>query len=67
MQYCLIIGKNMRSMIFMRFMISKEMHDIYEIHDIYAIYDIYDSVCLLLVSFCRSIPPEFHRSSLVAP
>ena len=21
------------------------------------IYDIYDSVCLLLVSFCRSVPP----------
>ena len=41
-----------------------EINDIYEIHDIYDIYDIYDSVCLLLVSFCRSIPPEFLQSFL---
>ena len=26
------------------------------------IYGIYDSVCLLLVSFCQSIPPEFLRT-----
>ena len=38
---------------------------IYDIHDIYDIYDIYDSVCLLLVSFCRSVPPEFPRSFLL--
>ena len=27
-------------------------------------YDIYDSVCLLLVSFCQSVPPEFLQSFL---
>ena len=41
-----------------------EIHDIYDIHDMYDIYDIYDSVCLLLVSFNRSVPQEFLRSFL---
>ena len=36
----------------------------FETHDIFEIHDIYDSVCLLLVSFCRSVPPEFLRSFL---
>ena len=39
-----------------------EIHDIDDIHDIYDISDIYDSVCLLLVSFGQSIPPEFLQS-----
>ena len=31
------------------------------------IHDIYDSVCLLSVSFCQSVPLEFLRSFLYAP
>ena len=31
---------------------------------IYELHNIYDTVCLLLVSFCRSVPPEFLRSFL---
>ena len=42
-----------------------EIYDIYEIHDIYDNYDIDGSVCLLLVSFCRSVPPEFLRSFFI--
>ena len=41
-----------------------DIHDIYDIYDIRDIYDIYDSVYLLLVSFCRSVPPEFLQSIL---
>ena len=45
-----------------------DIYDIYgkyDIYGIYDIYDIYDSACLLLVSFCRSVPPEFLRSFLM--
>ena len=39
-----------------------DIHEIYDIYEIHDIYDIYDSVSLLLVSFCRSVPPESLQS-----